>query len=1459
MKRLFAFLLLCGLSLVAAVEWKTMRGKIAYEPEFGLFTGMGTLVAEFEVKPKTDYFFSAQLCSSANVLFTINYPGSPVRKYIGYDTIGKRRKIAGAFRTREATVLRVELTVSPGPDGGSGAFTILKDEKLQEVTPEMMRSAPSALEKATTRLAGGVMVVPASLENPLGERLRALSDTLRLEFRTDAEVCLADVPVLKPEFATRNLVVVGNLNSNRAFWPAYTRRLAASDHFYPGGDGYELRTAVNVLGNGCNHIIVGASSTAGLQTAVERLAALATDELPYLLEVKLGGDCLKSVEEDQEVWRNYPDGAREQGDVPGTSPGYDMVRCWFHQALMYYWTGLPLYRELNARFTETVLEQNAFLHHYVMEWMFATWRITRSCGLFSEEQRTRMEKMLAEKYIEFQSGPDYVWFKPLQPPYDVRITSRHVTSPMFCQLMASDYLARYNDLSPELREVAEYGCRETLNAVKSVARNSSRPYGDYEGGDDYTELSQCIFRYAFQFDDYDLFRGRHPQAQLWGQTELFTNSSLRNTVLFRSHPRFHIQMGVLACFYRDPLYQYYWTKLKSTNWTGMFNDRYPCGIGTFHSDVEPRNTWRDARLSVLDYTPMEKRLSQGLPGLLKKYPQYAPRTPVNLAVLRGGYAEDYPVLAIAGSSERAAVFPGEVTELALGGESPLAAWWTAVYSNNSGLPFERNSLYVNRENQGDNAVNDRPACGFESWRMNLAGIQAVSLEFPGYNGITWHRTALMLDSRTFLIGDSMTAEVADSYDLACVWRPFGNILPATSDTLAVQNKSGKFTIQATGRGFALETNTADYLARKTPFLSSRYGFHGRLAEGETATVYALLQLNGSKRLHDCGDGRLLVSENGQAVMEILWDNKGFQLISSKGIYTTPRTQVAIGEETVAVADQPSSMVWYFETGNCYRQQAGYRKAEAEENRAVQERCLHYLASLAVPAEKAEAASADKDNLTVQEDGWRQEFSAPPMVATDAISLTWVPNTRFDLKKTISLCAMRNRVDGRELPREIEYSEDGENWRKLSLTPHWLPGEKVGNYGNTTPLEHGYSEAVIEPPVQARYVRTAEKCALVFFDGSVRRPRRPVKLLCTDPFILASWEVLKAWPRRYLLEDNLFQVISLKGEVLFQQASNGGIHELRKLDFPQKDSIAVARSDSMLDFYSPTGQELLHIDSYRQMRDFDRKHGKPNTRQPSGGFSATYSLGVWKGRLVAGRYGMSSYYEKTGRLLGIHRSGIYSIGHALENGVDFGQGEMLPCQGTCYMVFHRDDGQNGEYPEAIYPEIFGVTRQSLPLWWNISNGVWGTKVFEFKALPFNGQNYLVGATRNYLYVMDVRTHKYLWSRKAVAPYADATIAAVGDGAWLAMVAGDDGTLTMLRWADPGQPPSTVAKIVLSADVRDMHITPQGRAYLATTRGILELVGNRLLCRIPGDFTDVKSLKDGRLATADGEGRVTVWTK
>ena len=58
-------------------------------------------------------------------------------------------------------------------------------------------------------------------------------------------------------YRQRPLIVIGNINNNRAMIPLYGNLLAAADADYPGGDGYTVRTAVDPYGAGVNEIVLG--------------------------------------------------------------------------------------------------------------------------------------------------------------------------------------------------------------------------------------------------------------------------------------------------------------------------------------------------------------------------------------------------------------------------------------------------------------------------------------------------------------------------------------------------------------------------------------------------------------------------------------------------------------------------------------------------------------------------------------------------------------------------------------------------------------------------------------------------------------------------------------------------------------------------------------------------------------------------------------------------------------------------------------------------------------------------------------------------------------------------------------------------------------------------------------------------------------------------------------------------
>ncbi|MBP5640182.1 MAG: hypothetical protein J6X55_11930 [Victivallales bacterium] len=1459
--------ILASTCLLWGVEWTKINGTGHFDEDEGFFIGTGDFKTSFVVKPNTNYILSATVSSLNGVLFDLSYPGvaTSMHKKMSYTTPGRIQRVVGWYKTRNSTTLDVTLKISNRHicpcgckscmefQGDTNASTSIDGLALAEVADDELVSVPSSKETPDTLLdKNAAIVIPG--DDAYRSLALKISDALGgVPIVTDNDACLSDSPVLNKVYREKNLIILGNLNSNKAMWPAYTRMLAGSDSFYPGGDGYELRTAVNVLGNGRNHIIVGGTSMNGVAKAVERFIGQVSPSQKHLLDVELGGGCKQTVEEDIAKWQKYP-----LPELPGRSPGYDSVRCYYHHALMYYWTGMEFYRKQTHEFMAPVLQDMAYTHHYLMEWFFHTWRITRNMGLYTDAEKTGIEKLLLQNYLEFQSGPDLIWMRPMQPPYvNFRLNSRHVTSPLWCQLVSSHYLKTYTDVSPRLKELVDFTLTESKTAARHIAMERSRPDSDFEGGSDYMELSMCVFRYAFLFNDYDIFKGKRPQAFKWGLIDILSNSEQRDTALFsRAKLGLRYNLGLLSCYYKAPEFQYYFNRLPPEGYDSMFVDRYPCGIGYFHNDIEEKLPTQNAGLSIMEYTMHEEMNSPNLKAFKSSFQELKGRKPFFLAVMKGGYTKGYPVLAISGTSEATDTTAGEITDIAIERQTWLGNRWTPIYQSNSGLPFERNTLYVGRTGQSDTEPALRPKFGVIEWSFNCNGIQAICIRIPGLNGIDWKRTVFMISTKCFLVNDRMMAEIPDDYDIAPVWRPLGTTLPNGVDTLYSQQAGFTFSLQCSGEGFSLETNTKEYLDMKASKLSSRFAFHGRLAKGQSLSVSSLCQVDGTLRVHDLGGGRILLSENGKVNAEILLGEEGFQWICGKGIYANKVTEVKLGGESLAVSPKPSDVVWYKDTGNCYRPQAGYRRVPPEENQAVFQRCFSYLEGLVIPEQTVQT---EKMTSSALEQVFAKEFSTEPLVDDEVFSKNWDQKTVHDLGRIAEVSRIRNRVAFLELPASVEYSEDGVSYKRIELKSQWLPTAKTHNYGNTIPMEKGYTQATLEPPLRARYFKTDEPSVLMFFASDVKQPTRPVKILATEPNILASYEVIKAWPRRYHIENNRLKVFTHEGRELFGLESDSGIHEIKVLDFPEKDSIGIVDDCGFQRFYDQSGKLLLTIDTYGELCEFNKREGKGNTRHPAGGFAATYSLGAWKDMLIAPRYGLSSFYDRQGKMLGLRRSGVYSVGYMLPGPVDFGHGEPEPVAlSTQYLIFYSEDQTNMTVrPEIEYPEIFATRQYGLPGGWNISYGVWGADTYVFKALPFNGRNYVFVANKISMMVFDGHERKFVWYRKPVAPYACADVAAIGDKRWIGIVANYDGTVSSLEWNSPDSSPITTARVPFDGIVRAMHVTEDGRFFIAASNGLFQMVDGSLRMRLESGFTDVKSLHDKRLVTADDGGVISVW--
>ncbi|MCD6322187.1 MAG: PQQ-like beta-propeller repeat protein [Clostridiales bacterium] len=86
--------------------------------------------------------------------------------------------------------------------------------------------------------------------------------------------------------ASGPVILVGNLADNSCVEHLYYQFLCATDKWYPGPDGYEVRTLIDPFGTGFNIIHVGYSDQAGLKTAINVLASEVAESIPHMKTIK---------------------------------------------------------------------------------------------------------------------------------------------------------------------------------------------------------------------------------------------------------------------------------------------------------------------------------------------------------------------------------------------------------------------------------------------------------------------------------------------------------------------------------------------------------------------------------------------------------------------------------------------------------------------------------------------------------------------------------------------------------------------------------------------------------------------------------------------------------------------------------------------------------------------------------------------------------------------------------------------------------------------------------------------------------------------------------------------------------------------------------------------------------------------------------------------------------------------
>ena len=330
------------------------------------------------------------------------------------------QRLMGILRSDKASDLDVKVSLS-SLDGQPATFWVgpIELKPVKSVAKALPRQSASGQTILIERgQAVATIVIPhgddqaVKLAGKINDALHKRVGVM-LPVITDQEATESAVPRVKPEVARRPLILLGRLGTNRAMWPAYNRFLSASDGYYPGGDGYVVRTCANVLRNGQNHIVLGGSSSKGVERSVQQLiAALQGAEmdgqslvLPWQLDIELGGGCLAAMRKREALWNADPTNSA----LPSVKSGYGTVRRWYENAMSYYWTGWDSYRHRSVEMIDQVIADDARTHHYLAEFFVRAYDMIDDSPLLTESQCSAVDQLLLKNFFSMTTGPDVEW------------------------------------------------------------------------------------------------------------------------------------------------------------------------------------------------------------------------------------------------------------------------------------------------------------------------------------------------------------------------------------------------------------------------------------------------------------------------------------------------------------------------------------------------------------------------------------------------------------------------------------------------------------------------------------------------------------------------------------------------------------------------------------------------------------------------------------------------------------------------------------------------------------------------------------------------------------------------------------------------------------------------------------------------------------------------------------------
>ncbi len=1340
--------------------------------------GGATFTLTIPVEKGAEYLLRFKVRSEASVVARLG------GLTMAYNDLGQWQTVAGLYRATDSLVV-LELTLSALAPGGAAAAEL---QGLSMVRVERPGRIGRRTTSGTTPLVEGgkaqaAIVIPAGqaryveLAASINEGLRKRTG-VSLPVLTDREATAADYPTLLPEHRGRHLIVLGRLGNNRALWPAYNHFLTAVDRFYPGGDGYALHTAANVGNRGGNHLVIGGSSDKGVERGTERfLQQLAKAEagegglrLPWLLETDLQGACLATFREDDALWRNDP----ESPLLPKREPGYGNVVRWYHNAMGYYRTGWPSYRERAREDLARVLHERAYTHHYIAEFFVRIFDMLDESGTLPPEQVAAVDALLLENFLDVQTLHELRWMTTFAPPYgQIGLTSRHQIAPWMADWKLAQWVS--GTLTPEggLRDLATFRREEKERALRNFVAHRNNPSLPGGGLDEvYEEVNASFFRFALEKELYREFFGSG-NARKALALERVDHVSGRFAYPPRSRDT-RLPLGILASLTGEPGLYWLWKNLpEEKRPTGYFQNRYLGPVGRYNPEPKPGPP------------PDEGGGIVFAPDPVSNAPLRATRENYFFLALRGGFGRKDDYLALNGVEGTAP--SGAVVSLIANGVA-----WVQTRPRNGASRFHSNTATAVR---ADGALSRGGATVSRClWSADLPTGRAVRLRQMLSSEVEWTRDIIRLRNGLFVFRDAFTAQQAGTYLLGVNWALQGQ-LSREDGAYRFNAGGGRLQLRMGGAGFeAMESQGP--LGRHLHYQSLR-----RLGVGESAVAYTVVESPGAKAFEPVafpeGGGVVIGPEaapwrlewGGQAPLSITTAEATghYPALTPGGIPRAPVAKASLpgagaGELRIGITSTPWRKAWSY-------------------------------GGMLQPARVS--------SLTFGPDGVADLGERLELAEIRALP-SGVEMLEGRLPQTVQ-AADTPEGEWRELKGE-------RRWRPGVRTGNYGEAHPVARLDEAFfPPRGTFARYLKAGPAALVFTHSRQEA---------RHPLRLETgdfLSTGEPQTLVVSDIFPQFPRAFRQDDFSVALLDARGKALFHKTFTHPVQAARLLDREgngQKE-LFILRADGKLAIYGLDGGLRAEADLYAMHQEFAAAYRERKTRVPAGGHVLPFSIGLWRPEgegareVVVGRYGGFTFLNPDLSFKGVLYAAGYGTPGLLPEGANFGRGK-----GEEQVVAERQRlwllGGSGK-PTARTPGGPQFWKQAHEVLHSVTEGrdqgtpLSGAPILRFELLAGVSETprYVLLARGGALTLYDAQRQAFAYRWASGAPMKGVAILEQTATCLRLLVATADFLLWELEWREGLAKPPRVHTRLFPAPVSSLCEGGGGSALLAGPEGLYRI--------------------------------------